>query len=86
MLDKTSLRIFWATDYLYKRNDAKPQQLELLQFYLCFQQPVYGEKGFSSISNLKKSKRNTLPTKNDLRIVLNKIEPGPFYNAKTVKI
>ena len=69
---ETSLEIFWA--HLCTENYAE-LATKAISILLIFPTTYLCEKAFSTMENLKTSKRNRLQTEDDLRITLSQIEP-----------
>jgi len=72
MFCETSLEIFWA--HLCTGNYAE-LATKAISILLIFPSTYLCEKAFSTMANLKTSKRNRLETEDDLRIALSQIEP-----------
>ena len=83
MFCETSLEIFWA--HLCTGNHAE-LATKAISILLIFPTIYLCEKAFSTMANLKTSKRNRLETEDDLRIALSQIESkGGIYYVKTLK-
>jgi len=72
MFCETSLEIFWANLCTGNYAELATKAISIL---LIFPSTYLCEKAFSTMANLKTSKRNRLETEDDLRIALSQIEP-----------